>query len=270
MGDEGLYAAPPPPTGRPGLRTAVRVVGAFCVVAGLALLSWVFYAGYATNWVSGRKQAEAEAQLVQRWDEPEPRPSDFQPGEGIAKLHIPDLGAELVVLEGTDADTLAAGPGHYPATALPGQPGNFAVAGHRNGYGAPFNELDELTPCAPLIVETATHWYVYRVLPLADSDTSGDDPKCAPQLPAPYDEVVGVRTVPPDQAAVLNPVPGEPEQVLPADQQLPLITLTTCHPEWSARQRLIVHGLLTKQYQKLPDQPGLRPPELTENAVPER
>src|SRR5690606_15532566 len=95
-------------------------------------------------------------------------------------------------------------------------------------------------------------------------------PKCAPQLPAPYDEVVGVRTVSPDQAAVLNPVPGEPEQVLPADQQLPLITLTTCHPEWSAWQRLIVHGLLTKQYQKLPDQPGLRPPELTENAVPER
>lgn len=61
-------------------------------------------------------------------------------GDGIAMLYVPALGPDFsfTVLEGTGQDTLATGPGHYIDTAMPGQPGNFGLAGHRVGKGAPF------------------------------------------------------------------------------------------------------------------------------------
>ena len=45
----------------------------------------------------------------------------------------------MVIVEGTGTEDLKRGPGHYPGTAMPGQVGNFVVAGHRTTYGAPFN-----------------------------------------------------------------------------------------------------------------------------------
>ncbi|MEB3370699.1 sortase domain-containing protein [Saccharopolyspora mangrovi] len=112
-------------------------------------------------------------------------------GTGFAQLHLPTFGPDFdfTVLEGTDLETLAGGPGHYTGTAWPGEQGNFAVAGHRIGRGAPFNDLDALPSCAPIVVETATHWYVYRVLPMADEvatwDGHGGDPRCQGVAPIP-------------------------------------------------------------------------------------
>ncbi|WP_273409124.1 sortase domain-bontaining protein [Corynebacterium ureicelerivorans] len=57
-------------------------------------------------------------------------------------------------------------PGHYPVTQLPGQDGNFAVAGHRVGKGAPFNDLGALEACDAVVVETKQEWVTYRVLPM--------------------------------------------------------------------------------------------------------
>ena len=89
-------------------------------------------------------------------------------GQGIAKMFIPALGAdyEFTIIEGTTQADLAIGPGHYTGTALPGQPGNFAVAGHRVGEGDPFNDIDLVQPCDAIVVETQSDWYVYRMLPM--------------------------------------------------------------------------------------------------------
>jgi sortase (surface protein transpeptidase) len=181
-------------------------------------------------------------------------------------MYIPSFGSDFVftVLEGTQQDTLAVGPGHYQGTALPGEPGNFAVAGHRVGKGSPFNSLDLLSSCDAIVVETVDRWFVYRVLPLRGESAGWASKAAQPQcrgvepLTGSYADVVGKAIVLPSQEEVIAPVPGQPD--LPPKQDIELITLTTCHPQFSNRQRLIVHGILVAQYPKVA---GQRPPELT-------
>ena len=108
------------------------------------------------------------------------------------------------------------GIGHYEGTAMPGGVGNFAVAGHRTTYAKPFNRIAELQVGDPLVVRTTDNiWYVYRV-------TSTRDRRAR-------------RT-----SQVIAPVPGDPGAT-PTER---MITLTTCHPMFSARERFIVHGVL--------------------------
>jgi sortase A len=264
-----------------GWRGLVRVLGELMITAGLVLLLFVFYAVYVTDWFAARQQQAAAERLHDRWREQRaehpgggmlPEPPRPERGAGFARLHLPALGPELnfTVLEGTGTETLERGPGHYEGTQWPGSPGNFAVAGHRIGRGAPFNELDELNSCDPIVVETATRWYVYRVLPMAGEvdgwNGRGGDPRCAGVAPmtGPYQAVAGRRIVAPDRVEVIAPVPGAPmPDALPPEASR-LITLTTCHPEYSARQRLIVHGVLTTEYPKIAGRPQLRPAELRE------
>ncbi|MDK6351097.1 sortase domain-containing protein, partial [Bifidobacterium scardovii] len=54
------------------------------------------------------------------------------------------------------------GLGHYQDTQMPGQVGNFAVAGHRNGYGQPLGDVDKLQEGDPIIIRTKDYWYVYQ------------------------------------------------------------------------------------------------------------
>ncbi len=75
-------------------------------------------------------------------------------GEGFARVHIPALDAAYAVVEGTRNEDLRAGPGHYVDTQMPGEPGNFALAGHRIGTGAVFQHLDRLDACDAVVVET--------------------------------------------------------------------------------------------------------------------
>ncbi|MFR9728028.1 class E sortase [Saccharopolyspora sp. MS10] len=262
--------APPPDHRGERLRGAVRVTGEVLITAGLVLLLFVFYAVYVTDWSSARRQAEAGDRLRARWEQPAPAPA--AEGEGFAELYIPRLGGDyrFTVLEGTDARTLAAGPGHYLGTALPGEQGNLAIAGHRIGKGAPFGDLDQLEACDALVVETASEWFVYRVLPMREQVAGwnpGTDPRCAGVAPigGPYRDVAGRQIVRPEQGEVIYPVPGLPREALPREQQTRLITLTTCHPRFSAEQRLIVHGVLVKQYPKDAAHRELRPPELEES-----
>ena len=97
---------------------------------------------------------------------------------------------------------LKRGPGHYPDSPLPGQPGNAAIAGHRTTYGAPFNRLDELEQGDEILVTTAQGAFRY--------------------------EVQRQLIVNPDQVEVLDDF---------GDDRL---TLTACHPKYSARQRIVV------------------------------
>ena len=238
------------------------------ITLGMVVLLFVFYLLYISDWISAARQREATAQLDKQWRNPRGILDRPVQGEGIAKLSVPVFGPDFVwtVLQGTDQNTLAIGPGHYPDTAMPGEPGNFSVGGHRVGKGSPFNDLGLLRSCDALVVETVDTWFVYRVLPTRDETTGwaqikGDDPRCREVAPLPgaYSELVGQEIVFPSQRGEIAPVPDRPGLALPLEQQRAMITLTTCHPKFSARQRLIIHGILVAQY---PKTAGTPPTEL--------
>ena len=250
------------------VRTAIRGIGELLLTVGLVVLLFVFYEAYFTNWSSAEKQHQVTAKLDDTWHNGRGVVDRAVKGAGMAKLYVPAFGPDFAftVLEGTDPGTLEAGPGHYPGTASPGELGNFAVAGHRVGKGSPFNSVDQLSSCDAIVVETADHWYVYRVLPLQGelagwSAGKGTQPQCrgVEPLPGRYANVVGKAVVLPSQVEVIAPVPGHPGRV-PVSR---LITLTTCHPQFSASHRLIVHGVLVASYRKVD---GKRPVELTAGA----
>ena len=67
-------------------------------------------------------------------------------GDAIGQITIPKLGASYTVVQGTDTASLEKGPGHYPATALPGLGQTVAIAGHRTTYLAPFRHINRLEP----------------------------------------------------------------------------------------------------------------------------
>jgi sortase A len=73
------------------------------------------------------------------------------------------MGADYVVIEGTDEGDLQKGPGHYPTTALPGQGKTVAIAGHRTTYGAPFNKIDAVDVGDEIILEMPYATFVYKV-----------------------------------------------------------------------------------------------------------
>ena len=129
-------------------------------------------------------------------------------GLAFGVITIPRIDAEHVLFEGVDRSTLKKGPGHMPWTPLPGQPGNAVVSGHRTTYGAPFFDLDQLQPGDEILVETAlgTHTYVVR------------------------ESFV----VAPTAVEVTDPKRGA------------WLTLTTCNPRFSARERLIISAELVE------------------------
>lgn len=268
-------------------RTLIRGTGEVLITLGVVVLLFVVYEVYVTDLFGERKQAQATVAVDRVWAEAEatttvaaPVPDqlatdprervpryDTVMGEGFAKLRIPVLGADYVftVVEGTDPDDLYIGPGHYPETQLPGEQGNFAVAGHRVSKGSPFNDLGLLNSCDAIVVETQDDWFVYRVLPMPQEEaTWASTPRlrCAgvPVQTGAYAGVYGREiTLPTDYAQVL-PVPTVLSTTVPPDAQR-LITLTTCHPQFSDAERMIIHGVLVDSYAKAP---GFLPPALTE------
>lgn len=268
-----ILEAPPKPSGGFGAKI-VRTVGELLITAGLIVLLFAVYELYVTDLFSARKQADATATLDQEWaqqDQQQPARPGRQShpglidGQAFAKLYIPSFGADyhFTIQEGTSAAALEIGPGHYRGTALPGEPGNFAVAGHRVGKGAPFNDLDLLSSCDAIVVETQTDFFVYRVLPHSDeianwSTGKGAQPECsqvgtlrtAAPDGGPYGETYGREVVDPSQSEVIAPVPHKPGVTVPPTQQAALLTFTTCHPQFSDRQRLIVHAVLTNRFPK--------------------
>jgi sortase A len=228
----------PPSTARDPLGSVMRGLGELLVTTGAVVLLFVVYELYVTDLLSDRAQDGLSQDLRDDWDvapvvAAPPAPVGAVPvGEAFAFLHIPRLGDDYAraIVEGTGQEELAQGPGHYVGTAMPGVPGNFAVAGHRVGKGSPFLDLDRLRPGDPIVVETADAWYEYRVL---GDPRSGD-------LSVAVDGVPGRRIVDPSAVDVIAPVPGQAGGA-PAGSYL---TLTTCHPKFSAAQRLIVHAVL--------------------------
>jgi len=262
------------------VRTIVRGAGEALITLGLVLLLLVIYEVYWTDLVSAGKQEDATSALDTRWhdkaaDDPgrQDHFTGLGEGDGFAKMYIPSFGADFqfTIVEGTTEQSLEIGPGHYTKTAYPGQPGNFAVAGHRVGKGAPFNDINLIQSCDAIVVETQYSWYVYRMLPLVEekqgwAQAKGTDPKCKGVAPlgGPYAELDGQHIVPPTDGGVIAPIPPVGGTPPSEGEMASLMTLTTCHPRFSDKERLIVHAVLTKQWAKDPAKPDERPPELEE------
>jgi sortase A len=189
---------------------------------GAFVLYFLVYQLVGTNAVTNAGQSSLRNQLQREWSgQPAPKgdPKQAAPrrvarGKGLAVIDIPKIQLEnKIVVEGVGRDELRKGPGHVPSTVPPGQPGTFGVSGHRTTYGAPFYRLDELEKGDTITVVTREAIYTYTVSRTA--------------------------VVRPTDTQVLDNVRG-PNGGLKAT-----ITLTTCHPRYSARRRLVVFGDLS-------------------------
>jgi sortase A len=194
------------------LRSLLSALGAILTGAGVLILLFVGYQLWGTGLYTSRQQGqleskfkaqlEADASTTSTTLNPVNLPPAPPTGEFVAHLKIPKIGLDQYVVQGVGLGDLRKGPGHYPETPLPGEQGNAAIAGHRTTYGAPFNRLGELVDGDELQVTTLKGNFTYKV--------------------------ARVHVVKPSQVEVLNPTPA------------PTLTLTTCHPKYSAKERLIV------------------------------
>lgn len=217
------------------LQKVARTTGWTLIATGVLILLYVVYLLFFT----GLTTSQAQQDLLEQWEldhgpiaaaelpaEPGAEDQDgaadeapADPGDAYAVLWFERPGSDerpvhdepLFVVEGVGLDDLRRGPGHYPESAAPGGPGNFAVAGHRTTYGQPFYDLDVIEPGDEIhVVDRQGSEHVY--------------------------EVVEQRIVAPGDVWVVGDDPlGTGRSML---------TLTTCHPRFSAAQRLIVFAEL--------------------------
>lgn len=227
------------------IRWLARGLGQTLITAGLVILLFVVYEVWVTNLFAAQQQSQVHQQLTQAWAAgknpetgaatrvglPGAAQSTIPAGVGIANLYIPRFGKDyaFTIVEGVNDADLEKGPGHYSDTALPGQKGNFSVAGHRVGKGEPFLNLDQLQPGDPVVVQTKNTWFVYHVLGQG-GDMQAKDANGVPGQEVVYPSDVNVIAPTPDHAG--SPATGS------------YMTMTTCTPKYSATQRLIVHATL--------------------------
>jgi len=204
----------------------VRGIGRTLLTLGVLILLFVGYQLWGTGVHAARAQDSLENDFEVTVSDPEvasleeqfaasagePLPEDLllptpEVGSGIGRIQIPAIGVDWIVVEGVSLDVLKDGPGHYQGTPYPGQAGNVAIAGHRTTYGAPFNRIDELKSGDEITITTAQGEFVYV-----------------------YRQT---QIVSPSQVEVLEDV---------GDNRL---TLTACHPKYSARERIVVTAALT-------------------------
>ncbi|MDO4910904.1 MAG: class E sortase [Corynebacterium sp.] len=230
--------------------TPVSVFGEVLITIGVVLFLFAFYEAYWTNIEAGKAQDEVNSALDSTWSNPRTIHNPAL-GEAFARIYIPSFGTDFhfAIVEGTSDADLLKGPGHYSTSQMPGEAGNFAVAGHRVGKGAPFNDLGNLNTCDSIIIETQTAWYTYKVLPIDGAAPSCFTPEQQSRISSgDYASVDGRSIVYPDAIGVISPLPDTDAAL--SDSLEPLITLTTCHPQFSNAQRMIIHGMLVSTMPK--------------------
>lgn len=221
----------------------IGVLGELLLTAGvvvLLFLAWQLWwndallaksqssaaADTSASWTTEAPTASAEptqaAQPVAPVDYGEPEVLSYTPDEGqsFAVLYVPRFGqnTQRQIAEGVGTDVLNStrlGIGHYAGTALPGDSGNFAIAGHRSAYGGAMHSVDKLQLGDSIYVQTKNGWYTYTFRNL---------------------EYVRAAAV-----GVLDSVP----QGVGEDTDQRFITLTTCNPLYSTEERIIAYGVLT-------------------------
>ena len=205
------------------MRRTVQIFGWTLIWIGLFTFGYLGWQLVGTDVVNARVQAAAQVELeasfvevrqslpeVEKVTVPEDplETVEFYPenqpekGTSFAYMNIPSLDLEAVVFEGVEVQTLKQGPAHMPWTPLPGQPGNAVIAGHRTTYGRPFFDLDQLVPGDRIEIETAIGTHVYEVR----------------------------------ESFIVKPT----DVWVTDDKEGSWLTLTTCNPKFSARERLII------------------------------
>ncbi|MGH8915703.1 MAG: sortase [Acidimicrobiia bacterium] len=223
----------PPQAGDPRSESAgtrrrkVQILGWALIWSGLFIFGYLGWQLIGTDVINARVQATAQVTLGEtletaRQEPPVVEEVEDDAGDSVEFFHedapvadtemammtIPTIGLEAVVFEGVESGTLAKGPGHLPGTPVPGQPGNSVISGHRTTHGRPFYDLDRLKPGDRIELETAVGRHVY--------------------------EVRESFVVEPTDVWVTDDIVGG------------WLTLTTCNPKFSARERLIVTAELVE------------------------
>ncbi len=185
-------------------RMALTTASIALLVGAVGTIGYPFY----TNLLQDRIQSQLDRQIAS----PELRQAYLDRnvgiGDSLTRIVIPDIDIDVVVVEGTTASALRAGAGHYPDTPLPCEIGNVAIAGHRTTYGRPFHNVDLLEVGDQITLRTPIGDCTYEV------------------SQEPF--VVSPRA--------LEVVANTPDEAV--------LTLTTCHPKGSARERLIIKATL--------------------------
>lgn len=204
-------------------------VGLALVLAGLAVLGWVAWQFWGTNWVSQRTQERIVGEVEKKWAAEGVDVVRVPEGDVEALIRIPRFGDDysIPVLEGTSDGVLAAGYGHFEDSAGPGQKGNYALAAHRVTHGEPLRRMPDLEVGDEIIVQTRTTTYTYVL-------TSGGEDL---EVPFTAGWVVDALPTNPERGGV------QPEQ---AEGQR-LITLTTCAELFHTDERLVAFGVLEKK-----------------------
>jgi sortase A len=196
----------------------VQILGWTLIWSGIYLFGYVGWLVFGTDVVNASVQEAAVTDLEQQFEIAPPpeieevvveedvveRVLEVAPADdtGFARMRVPRVGLDAVVFEGITIETLAKGPGHMPGTSLPGQPGNAVISGHRTTHGRPFHDFDLLVEGDLVEIETAIGTHVYEVR----------------------------------ESFIVAPT-----DVWVTDQREGgWLTLTTCNPKYSARERLIV------------------------------
>jgi sortase A len=213
--------------------TIINVIGELLITAGVLILLFLAWQLWINNALVGASAQRAAVQDSQSWNTGTPDPSlaaekDFGPppvlprvsaGKTIGNLYVPRLGADStrrVAESVTPTLSLNHGYyGHYASTAWPGEPGNFALAVHRSGWGTGFKQAQLIRSGDRIYLETPSGYYGYTVR--------------------------NIEYVKPASVDVLNPVPGSGASA-PAGQSI--LTVTTCSPQDGNIERIAIYAVL--------------------------
>ena len=185
-------------------RMALTTLSIGLLVAAVGTIGYPFY----TNLYQQRLQDRLDGQLASPALRQDYLARNVGIGDSLTRLTIPAIDVDVVVVEGTTASALRAGAGHYADTPLPCEIGNVAIAGHRTTYGRPFHNVDLLEVGQQITLRTPIGSCTYQV------------------SQEPF-------VVSPTQTEVVANTPDEAT-----------LTLTTCHPKGSARQRMVIKATL--------------------------
>ena len=181
-------------------RRGLSVLSVALLASAVGLLGYPLY----TNFYQGRVQDRLADEIASPELQEKYRQRRIEVGDSLTRIRIPKLNVDTIVVEGTTASALRAGAGHYPSTPLPCETGNVGIAGHRTTYGKPFANIDRLQAGDVIILETPIGSCTYEV------------------SKQPF--IVSPRNL---DVVADNPTTRE-------------LTLTSCHPKHSAKQRIIV------------------------------
>lgn len=206
------------------MRRIARSSGIVLIVAGVGALAWALtvwqWQDPFTAALNELDQRELSSEFSRRLDEGNAQLATVSSngleraarrwrrestrGAAVARLRIPALDVDEIVVNGTDTETLKRGPGRYLGSAMPGEGELVYVAGHRTTYGAPFSRIDHLKKGDRVFLELPYATFVYAI--------------------------TGYRIVPATQVSALR------------SKGFEQLALQACHPRFFATQRYIAYA----------------------------